>query len=160
MGFDSILGAPWNGSRNRTNNPDLAYPRFGGYSYAVSLQDGNTPDTYDMYQGVSPNTAGGNWNWGNIPVTPANVNSSFLDANPMVGDLYTGSTGSLTQAFPASNFPSVSSDSYTPPTLTIPGNASANMFQDVPGGDNYLRTNNNATTSTAYARNVQELTGT
>jgi Flp pilus assembly protein TadG len=159
MGFDSNLGVPWSGDRDRTNNPDKAYPRFGHYSYAAGLQNGTNQHAYDLYQGASPNPSDRDYNLGNITVNPKNVNASFLDAEPIVHDFVTRSGSSLVQAWQPSNFPSVSSDSYTPPSVNNGVNASSNTFQDVPGGDNFKLINMNASTGTAYARNVTELTG-
>src|SRR5262249_45280482 len=77
-----------------------------------------------------------------------------------VNDFYTGASGSLTQAWPSSNFPSVP-DNTALPALVIPATgASGNQFQDLPGGDNYLRTTMNGSSSTAYAKHVQDVTGT
>jgi Flp pilus assembly protein TadG len=160
MGFDSNLGVTWGGTRDRTNNPDLAYPRFGHYAYAVSQQNGTNRNAYDLYQGVSPNASDRSYNVGNITVNPKNVNSSFLDAEPIVHDFMTRSGGSLVQAFQPSAFPSVASDSYSPAAPNNGAVTSANEFQDVPGGDNFKLVNMNGTTGTNYARHVGELTGT
>ena len=158
MGFDSNLGVTWGGERERTNNPDKAYPRFGHYSYAVSQQNGSSADAYDMYQGASPNPSDRDYNLGNITVNPKNVNSTFLDADAIVHDFMTRSGSALNQAFQPANFPSVTSDSYSPPAPSNGTATSTNTFQDLPGGDNSKLINMNATTGTNYARNVQELT--
>jgi len=161
MGFDSILGAPWSGARSRTNNPDKAFPRFGGYSYAWSQSNGNN-DAYDMHQRTKPNNRGGRaYSPGNITINPSSADGSFLDAGAIVEDFYTGGPGALTKAWPSSNFPASGDNSADPPALVIPSpGGEANQFQDVPGGDNYLRTGMNGNSSSAYAKSVQELTGT
>ncbi|WP_406698668.1 Tad domain-containing protein [Singulisphaera sp. Ch08] len=76
MRFDSLLGAPYSGTRTQSNNPESVFPRFGHYSSLPGLQNTTGPDVI-----------------GSDTVGLANITVATDAGNPIVGDFYQNALG-------------------------------------------------------------------
>jgi Flp pilus assembly protein TadG len=143
MRFGSLLGVPYNGTRNNglgassgSNNPESVYPKFGHYSATSSAGLQNTSALAI----------------GNYQYSPANVTeSNTFDDNrvPVVQDFYQN---------PVYTDPDVPAFNNTV-DLTGPNPpADSTLDSDnFAGGDKALRLSNNATKG--YATNLYDVTG-